>query len=122
MFVRRCWEPRSEEEIYSLIEANPWALLVNNGERGSFATNLPLLCDRSRGGKGVLVGQLARANAHDDSIQSLTTPALAIFQGPYTYITSSWYPDRDMPSTLYYSTVQYHGGLHIQNEKKCIAR
>src|SRR5580704_4692112 len=82
MFVRRCWEPRSEEEIYSLIEANPWALLVNNGERGSFATNLPLLCDRSRGGKGVLVGQLARANAHDDSIQSLTTPALAIFQGP----------------------------------------
>jgi len=118
MFVRRCWEPRSEEEIYSLIEANPWALLVNNGEQGPFATNLPLLLDRSRGGKGVLVGHLARANAHADSIQSLTTPALAIFQGPYTYVTSSWYPDRDMPPTYYYSAVHCYGGLHIQDEKE----
>jgi transcriptional regulator len=118
MFVRHCWEPRADEEMYSLIEANPWALLVNNGDQGPFATNLPLLLDRSGSGKGVLVGHLARANAHADSIQSLRAPALALFQGPYSYITSSWYPNRDMPPTYYYSAVHCYGVLHIQDEKE----
>ena len=54
MFVRSCWKPWDLDAAYALIEANPWALLVNNGPDGPFATNLPLLVDRTRGSHGVL--------------------------------------------------------------------
>jgi transcriptional regulator len=118
MFVRPCWKPKSDEEVYSFIEQNPWALLVNNGEQGPFATNLPLLLDRSAGSRGVLVGHLARANAHAEAIQSATTPTLAIFQGPLTYVSSSWYPRRDMPPTYYYTAVHCYGTIRIQDEKE----
>src|ERR1700676_3263322 len=83
------FEAQIDEEVYSFIEQNLWALLVNNGEQGPFATNLPLLLDRSAGSRGVLVGHLTRANAHAEAIQSATTPTLAIFQGPLTYVSSS---------------------------------
>lgn len=43
MFIRSCWQPRSLDTAYGLVDDYPWALLVNNGEAGPFATNLPLL-------------------------------------------------------------------------------
>jgi transcriptional regulator len=96
----------------------PWALLVNNGARGPFATNLPLLLDRSSGPNGVLVGHLARANAHAEVIQSDRTPSLAVFQGPSSYVTASWYPERDMPPTYYYTAVHCYGTIRVQDDKR----
>lgn len=116
MFVRRSWKPRTEQEVYSLIDANPWALLVNNGDEGPYATNLPLLLDRSRGNYGVLVGHLARANEHARVLQSTQSSTLAVFEGPASYVTASWYPKRDMPSTYYYTAVHCYGPIRFQPE------
>jgi transcriptional regulator len=116
MFVRPCWKPQSEDEIYDFVDQNPWGLLVNNAEHGPYATNLPLLLDRSRKGKGVLVGHIARANAHAAVLGSGSAPALAVFQGPYSYVTASWYPKRDMPPTYYYTAVHCYGSLRLQDE------
>jgi transcriptional regulator len=104
--------------MYSFIDLYPWALLVNNGERGPFATNVPLLLDRSSGPKGVLIGHLARANAHAAIIQSASTPALAVFQGPSSYVTASWYPKRDMPPTYYYTAVHCYGTIRVQENQR----
>jgi len=114
VFVRPCWRPQSEEEIYAFIETNPWGILVNNGENGPFATNLPFLLDRSKRDKGVLIGHIARANEHASALQSRNSPALAIFQGPYSYVTASWYPNRDMPPTYYYTAVHCYGRIKLQ--------
>src|SRR5207247_807509 len=116
MFVRPSWAPRSKEEVYDLIDENPWALLVNNGEDGPYATNLPLLLDRSRGEHGVLVGHVARANEHAQVLQAAKSPTLAVFEGPYSYVTPSWYPNRDMPSTYYYTAVHCYGRLRLQTD------
>lgn len=116
MFVRSCWKPRSEEELFPFIEAHPWSLLVNNGSDGPYATNLPLLLDRSRGKFGTLVGHIARANAHAQVLRTTEIPTLAIFQGPYSFVSGSWYPNRDMPSTYYYTAVHCYGGIHIQSD------
>lgn len=116
MFVRSSWKPRTEQEVYGLIDANPWALLVNNDDNGPYATNLPLLLDRSRGNNGVLVGHLARGNEHARVLQSTQTPTLAIFEGPSSYVTASWYPKRDMPSTYYYTAVHCYGSISFQSE------
>ncbi len=118
MFVRPVWKPKSESEIFEFIDAHEWALLVNNhGDQGPLATNLPLLLDRSRGPKGTLVGHIAMANEHAAALQASTTPTLAIFHGPYSYVTASWYPNRDMPSTYYYTGVHCYGRVTFQDEK-----
>ncbi len=114
MFVRPCWKPRTQEEISELIDQNPWALLVSNGEEGPYATNMPLLLDRSRGDYGVLVGHIAKANPHAEALERSSSSTLAIFQGPYSYVTASWYPNRDMPSTYYYTTAHCYGHLRLQ--------
>lgn len=114
MFVRPCWKPNTRDDIYHLIEHYPWALLVNNGVDGPYATNMPFMLDRSRGEHGVLVGHIARANEHAGVLQATTHPTLAIFEGPSSYVTGSWYPNRDMPSTYYYSAVHCYGKVRLQ--------
>lgn len=118
MFVRPCWKPHTIEEMHHLIEHYPWALLVNNGEDGPYATNMPLLLDRSRGEHGVLVGHIAMANDHARVLQASTHPTLAIFEGPSSYVTGSWYPNRDMPSTYYYTAVHCYGSARVQTESE----
>ena len=115
MFVRSCWRPASPEDAYQLIEGNPWALLVSNSDGGPVATNLPLLLDRSRTDRKVLVGHIARANSHCLILQN-SPQALAIFEGPWSYVTASWYPNRDMPSTYYYTAVHCYGTVRVQSE------
>lgn len=115
MFVRPCWELASVEEIFRLIESDPWALLVTNGDQGPYATNLPLLLDRGRGANGSLVGHIARANAHARALFLAKAPSLAVFHGPASYVTPSWYPGRDMPGTYYYSAVQCTVRVHPQS-------
>ena len=116
MFVRPVWRPQSPDAAHQLIDENPWALLVNNGENGPFATNIPLLLDRTRGPHGTLLGHLARANEHGQKLFESEVPTLAIFQGPYSYVTPSWYPNRDMPGTYYYTAVHCYGRLRRQND------
>ncbi|HEY3056036.1 MAG TPA: FMN-binding negative transcriptional regulator [Thermoanaerobaculia bacterium] len=116
MFVRPCWRPQSLEDAYQLIEEYPWALLVNNGDEGPLVTNLPLLLDRKRGRHGTLLGHLARANDHAETLFFTTVPTLAVFHGPYCYVTPSWYPNRDMPGTYYYSAVHCYGRIRPQND------
>jgi transcriptional regulator len=77
---------------------------------------LPLLLDRSRGENGTLVGHIARANQHCHLLGQIDAPTLAIFQGPYSFISGSWYPNRDMPSTFYYTAVHCYGRIRMQTE------
>ncbi len=116
MFVRSCWKPRSEEEMWALVEAYPWALLINNGDAGPYATNLPLLVDRS-GTRPKLIGHIAAGNDHAEALRTASAPTLAVFEGPAGYVTASWYPNRDMPSTYYYTTVHCYGRVVLQNEQ-----
>ena len=122
MFVRPCWRPNSPSDVRRIIDENPWALLVSQSEDGPLATNLPLLVDPNLGtakpDELVLVGHLARANHQLDQLRKTTSPVLAIFEGPWSYVTASWYPDRQMPSTYYYTAVHCYGHLEFQNEDK----
>jgi transcriptional regulator len=43
---------------------------------------------------------------------------LAVLQGPSQYVSASWYPGRDMPSTVYYSAVHCYGSLKFHNDEE----
>ncbi len=116
MFVRPSWKPHSTEEAYALIDEHPWALLVSNHADGPMATNLPLLINQRQGERLTLVGHIARSNSHADLLLSSSGPVLCVFEGPSAYVTASWYPNRDMPSTIYYTAVHCYGRVTIQEE------
>src|ERR1700730_17098781 len=115
MFVRLCWRP-SREETYQTIDDNVWALLINNGSDGPFVTNLPLLLDRTRGRFATLPVILARASEHAGALFAAKEPTLAVFHGPYSYVSPSWYPNRDMPGTYYYTAVHCYGRIRAQSD------
>lgn len=116
MFIRPCWRPASPQDALDLIEQNPWALLLSNGPDVPFATNLPLLLDREADSP-ILVGHIARGNEHARFVeQGGGGQVLAVFEGPWSYVTASWYPKRDMPSTYYYTAVHCTGTLELQDE------
>jgi transcriptional regulator len=121
MFIRPSWAPQSVQDVYDVIAQNPWGLLVSNGKEGPEVTNLPFVLDQSRGEKGVLTSHLARANAHAAALQNLSEPALAVFHGPSSYVTASWYPGRDMPPTVYYTAVHCYGRLEFQDQEELLA-
>ena len=118
MFVRPCWKPKTEADVRLIIDQHPWALLVSQEEDGPAATNLPLLVESATGATDslVLAGHLARANEHLQQLRSQTAPVLAVFEGPSSYVTASWYPARQMPSTYYYTAVHCYGRLEFQDE------
>jgi transcriptional regulator len=117
MFVRPCWIPKTEADTRRIIDENPWAQLVSNGNEGPFATNLPLLVEQGATiARLVLVGHLANANEHLAQLRTETRPVLAIFEGPASYVTASWYPKRQMPSTYYYTAIHCYGRLEFQDE------
>jgi len=82
-------------------------------------TNLPLLLDRSQGEHGALIGHVARANEHGRALLfGGEGPTLAVFHGPSSYVTPTWYPNRDMPGTFYYMAVHCYGRVRIQTESE----
>ena len=116
MFIRPAWRPPSPDDAYRLIDENPWALLVSNADEGPLVTNLPFLLDRSRGPHGTLLSHIARANEHAVVLLQSAAPALVVFHGAHSYVTPSWYPNRDMPGTFYYSAVHCYGRVKAQSD------
>jgi transcriptional regulator len=116
MFVRPSWLPQSEEDVFALIETNPWGLIVSNGASGPFVTNIPWVLNRKCGKYGSLTSHMARANTHVAALLKEQSPVLAVFHGPNKYISASWYPKRDMPPTVYYTAVHCYGSLKFQNQ------
>ncbi len=102
----------------------PFANLVTMGSAGLDATPLPLMLDPSDGPQGSLIGHLARANPQwrtTDTAQE----ALAIFSGPDSYITPSWYETKRLTGkvvpTWNYVTVHVRGRISFFQEPEALA-
>jgi transcriptional regulator len=104
------------DEIHTLIRAYPWGLLVTNGPDGPLVTNVAWMLDSNIGSLGVLRSHISRANVQSLAIQKNEAPVVAIFEGSHHYISASWYPERSMPSTVYYTAVHCYGKLVFQAE------
>ncbi len=95
------------------------ATLVTLSSAGLAASILPMVFHPGEGPSGMLRGHLARANPQWRDI-SPDVEALAIFNGPDSYITPAFYETkrltgRDVP-TWNYTTVQVRGPLVLRLE------
>lgn len=111
MYVPPHFKSADRATAEAIIADNPFALLVSTAGDEPFATHLPLDLDAARGGEGVLVGHLARANPHWRSLDGAT--AMAVFAGPHAYVSPRWYAGGPAVPTWNYVAVHVYGRARI---------
>lgn len=111
LYTPRQFAVDNPREAIALMQAHSFATLITADRGEPQLTHLPLLW--SPGGEfGVLEGHMARANPHWQRFSGGHT--LAVFHGPHTYVSPSWYaqPGREVP-TWNYAAVHAHGTVEI---------
>lgn len=115
MYTAKLNRNENTEELLNFIQANGFAILVSTVEGRPWATHIPLLLSRD---KKTLQGHIAKGNKQWKE-WTADAEVLAIFQGPHTYISSSWY-DHENVSTWNYIAVHAYGKLRIQTEEELL--
>jgi transcriptional regulator len=120
MYLPKHFEENRVEVLHDLIRSHPFGTLVTLGKDGLEANHIPFEIDSSREALGMLRGHVGRTNSvwHD---QHRNSDALAIFQGPHTYISPSWYSTNTetgmVVPTWNYVVVHAHGELRAIEDR-----
>ncbi len=107
MYIPEAFAQNDPIRIRQLLDDYGFATLITLHEGLPFVSHLPLLFEPQGGGKGRLIGHLARENPQ---CADLTEGAqvLAVFQGPHGYVSPSWYEGPGVP-TWNYAVAHVHG-------------
>jgi transcriptional regulator len=113
MYLPKHFEETRIPVLHDLIRAHPLAALVVLTSSGLDANHIPFEVDPEPAPFGTLRGHVARANPLWRHVSDVET--LAIFQGPDTYISPSWYVTKQETArvvpTWNYAVVHAHGPL-----------
>lgn len=112
MYIPKYFQVEEEEVIFNIIEENSFATLVSQHNGTPFATHLPLLLNRE---KQFLHGHFARPNPQWRDIAG--QEILAIFQGPHSYISPSWYETKTAVPTWNYVAVHVYGKVELVEDE-----
>ena len=103
MYTPKTFQETDRDTLFQFIRDNSFALLISTGNDGiPVATHLPIELLPSTDGQFHLVGHFAKANPHWKLLTG-QTPALAVFSGAHSYISSSWYDHINVPTWNYLS-------------------
>ena len=103
MYVPSHYHQPDLKTLHDFIQRNSFGLLVSQLDGLPFATHLPFLLERESGEHGTLVGHTARANPQCAAAKDQTV--LAVFSGPHSYISPSWYEAENVVPTWNYIAV-----------------
>ncbi|MBD0776701.1 FMN-binding negative transcriptional regulator [Maribacter sp. ANRC-HE7] len=119
MYIPHQYKNEDIDEVKDFITKNSFGILVNQVEGKPWATHIPLELDTNQDGKDVLVSHISKANpqwkqfAENDNV-------LCIFNGPHSYVSSSWYKEEEVP-TWNYIAVHVYGKIKILTEEEVLA-
>ncbi|WP_242247913.1 FMN-binding negative transcriptional regulator [Bacillus cereus group sp. BfR-BA-01523] len=113
MYIPKHFTIQDEETKYEMIEQNSFAILFSQHNGAPYATHLPLLLNRET---LTLSGHFARPN--EQWKDSGNQQVLAIFQGPHSYISPSWYETNKAVPTWNYVAVHVYGELEIVEDEQ----
>ena len=119
MYIPPKYRNSNLDEVRSFVQDNAFGILISKGSTFPLATHIPLEIDKDEDGSDILVGHVAKANPHWKTFE--TQPeVLTIFNGPHTYISSSWYQEEEVP-TWNYIAVHIKGTLKVLPEEAVLA-
>ena len=91
MYIPSHFNELDRARILALLRDYGFATLISTTVEGPLITHAPVQIDERR---NVLIGHIARANPHAAAIQDGAF-LLAIFHGPHSYISPTWYLDQN---------------------------
>ncbi|MEK4065010.1 FMN-binding negative transcriptional regulator [Peribacillus sp. FSL R5-0717] len=115
MYIPKHFQLKDEELIYDFIEKYSFATLFSQHNGEPYATHLPLTLNK---GESALYGHFARPNEQWKDIEY--QKVLAVFQGPHSYISPSWYETTMAVPTWNYVSIHLYGKMEIVEDQKVI--
>lgn len=119
MYLPNSFRAEDQAQIHALIQRHSFGVLVTQQDGAPCATHLPFMLDPQRGPHGTLLTHMARANSQWRTFGD--GEALAIFQGPHTYISPSWYSSTPSVPTWNYAIAHAYGVPRIIEDEDAIA-
>jgi transcriptional regulator len=120
LYIPSQFEELRADVLYELIRTHPLATLVTYSSNGLNANHIPLYLSEEPMTGRTLRGHIARANPLFSEI-SKNIEALAIFNGPESYITPSWYATKKetgkVVPTWNYAVVHVSGVLRAIDDE-----
>lgn len=111
MYIPDLYKNENPEAIKSFLKSNSFGILVNQTEGKLWGTHIPLELETNSEGKEVLFGHVSKENPQWQAFEN-NNEVLAIFSGPHSYISSSWYDHENVP-TWNYIAVHVYGKIKI---------
>ena len=111
MFVPKLYRNENREEMFAFISENNFGILVSQNDQGiPIASHIPFFSRLVDDGI-VLTSHMSKSNEQWQNLETIEE-VLVIFQGPHSYISSSWYDHVNVP-TWDYIAVHLYGKAHI---------
>jgi transcriptional regulator len=111
MYIPEIYKNENQEEIRKFIQANGFGILISQTNGKLCATHIPLELETNEEGKDILCGHISKENPQWNGFID-NDQVLAVFSGPHSYISSSWYDHENVP-TWNYIAVHVNGKIKI---------
>lgn len=119
MYIPHKYKNQNIDEVKDFLTKNSFGILVNQVNGKLWATHIPLELDTAPDGKDILVSHISKANPQWKYFED-NDEVLCIFNGPHSYISSSWYKEEEVP-TWNYIAVHVYGKIKILSEEEVLA-
>lgn len=111
MYTPEIYKNENSEEIKKFLQENSFGILINQSNGKLCATHIPLELDVNKKGEDILYGHISKENPQWKGFTD-NDQVLAVFSGPHSYISSSWYDHENVP-TWNYVAVHVYGKIKI---------
>lgn len=119
MYLPKHFEQNRVEAMHALIRAHPLATLITVSAGAPNANHIPMHLSESPAPFGALYGHVARANPVLDDLGN-GGETLAVFHGPNTYISPSWYATKKengkVAPTWNFAVVHAYGTVRVVDD------
>jgi transcriptional regulator len=117
MYSLPYYKEQDPQKVIQFVREHPFAFLAGcDSSSKPVATQVPVFIDE-KDGKLFLSGHIMRNTDHHHAF--LHNPyILAVFTGPHTYVSASWYENQQQASTWNYMSVHAKGVLRFLGEKE----
>ena len=116
MYIPDTYKNKDSEEIKAFLKANAFGILITSQDSQSLATHIPLEFVEKEDGTMILHAHISKANVQCDHLMD-GAEALCVFNGPHSYISSSWYDFEEVP-TWNYIAVHVRGKIRVLNQQE----
>ena len=118
MYIPEYFKNKDLEEVRDFLKQNSFGILITHKDNRSWGTHIPLELEKDPNDKEVLYGHISKANPQWQHFNQ-SGEMLAIFNGPHSYVSSSWYNHENVP-TWNYIAVHIYGKLEVLEEEELL--